>query len=93
MQESATQLVLEQAERDGPPRGGRVLLVQHRDVADPDHGGSYTVKRYEHDGGRVRLLPDSSDPSYRPIELDGATDDEVSVIAELVEVLPGDAGA
>ena len=29
------------------PRSGRVLLVQHRDIADPEHGGSYTVKIYE----------------------------------------------
>ena len=27
-------------------RNGRVLLVQHRSISDPEHGGKYTVKRY-----------------------------------------------
>ncbi|MBI4261863.1 MAG: hypothetical protein HY658_15020 [Actinobacteria bacterium] len=75
-----------------------MLLVQHHDIADPDHGGSYTVKVYRRepssaapDGERrdeVRLEPDSDDPRYRPIVLtyeEGV--DQVRVIAELVQVL------
>ncbi|MFN2589386.1 MAG: hypothetical protein ABR518_01275 [Actinomycetota bacterium] len=82
-------------------RNGRVLLVQHRDIADPEHGGSYTVKVYERageavdpDGVRrstVLLRPDSDDPRFEPIAVTVANEDEVRVIAELVEVLPGQA--
>jgi phage repressor protein C with HTH and peptisase S24 domain len=28
-------------------RQNKILLVQHRDVTDPETGGSYTVKRYQ----------------------------------------------
>lgn len=81
-------------------RQGRVLLVQHRDIADPDHGGRYTVKVYEStkvpdgEGGwrhaELRLKPDTDAPGYGPIVLEGVEEGAVQVIAELVEVLgPG----
>ena len=80
-------------------RNGRVLLVQHRQIHDPDHGGRYTVKVYrgrkQHVGaeaGRtveVRLEPDTDVPGYRPIVLRGLEEGELTLIAELVEVLPG----
>ena len=82
----------------GPVEGtrqGRVVLVQHRDIHDPDTDARFTVKRYESekvgdgkDGWRhsvIRLLP--INPSYRPIVLEGIAEGEISVIAELVEVL------
>jgi phage repressor protein C with HTH and peptisase S24 domain len=79
-------------------RQGRVLLVQHRDIRDPDTDGRFTVKKYESekvaDGGGswrhsvIRLLP--INPSYQPIVLEGTEEGEVSVIAELVEVLGAD---
>jgi uncharacterized protein len=56
-------------------RQGRVLLVQHHDLADPEHGGSHTVKVWESDkvvdeqGWRhreIRLAPDSFDPESGP---------------------------
>ncbi len=78
-------------------RNARVLLVQHRDIADPETGGSYTVKIYERtgwvrpDGGDrhadVTLKPDSTSPSFEPIVLTDVNEDDVRVIAELVEVL------
>ncbi|GBC87543.1 Type-1 restriction enzyme R protein [bacterium HR12] len=81
-------------------RDGRVLLVQHRDLWDPETGGSYTVKVYRSvkvvdDDGRTRraqivLEPDSSDPGYASLIIDGATEGEFRVIAEVVEVLPGE---
>jgi type I restriction enzyme R subunit len=80
-------------------REGRVVLVQHRDIWDPETGGSYTVKVYRSakvldDEGRVRrtqimLEPDSTDPSFEVIVIREASDDEVRVVAEVVEVLPG----
>ena len=78
-------------------RQGRIVLVQHQSIQDPEGGGSYTVKRYESekepggdigDGWRhkvIRLLPEN--PDFEPIILTGINEDEVSVIAELMEVL------
>ena len=77
-------------------REGRVVLVQHRDVQDPDHGGRHTVKIWRSrkvaagDSWRhveVRLEPDSLDPRYRPIVIRDAQEGEIEVIAELVAVL------
>ncbi len=78
-------------------RQGRVLLVQHHDIADPELGGTYTVKVWEsdktvdEDGWRhreIRLMPDSDDASFPPIVIRSA-DDSLQVIAEMLEVLPG----
>jgi len=76
-------------------RQGRVVLVQHRDIDDPETGGSYTVKRYESrkesDGAgswrhtEIRLVPENTE--FSPIILRGVRDDEFHVIAEVVEVL------
>jgi len=69
--------------------------VQHRDIHDPETGGSYTVKRYESekesdgDGGwhhtEIRLLPENK--SFAPVVLSDLRDEEFRVIAELLEVL------
>ena len=68
-------------------RTGRVLLVQHREISDPDTGGSYTVKLYERVSPDVVLLtPETDVDGYEPIEVNASADD-VRVIAELVEVL------
>ena len=75
-------------------RNGRVLLVQHHDLTDPEHGGTYTVKIYERAGdllesaernATILLKPDSDDPRFQPIALGPA--DEVSILAEVVSVL------
>jgi transcriptional regulator with XRE-family HTH domain len=79
-------------------RNGRVVLAQHRQIHDPDHGGRYTVKVYRarkeraKEGGRtveVRLEPDTDAPGYRPIVFRGLEEDELTIVAEVVEVLPG----
>ncbi len=82
----------------GPVEGtrqGRMVLVQHRDIRDPDTDAEFTVKRYESekvasaDGtwqhSIIRLLP--INPAYTPIVLKGIEEGELSVIAEFVEVL------
>jgi len=76
-------------------RQGRIVLVQHRDIHDPETGGGYTVKRYgskkESDGAggwrhaEIRLLPEN--PSFAPLILSDVRDDEFHVIAEALEVL------
>lgn len=81
-------------------RQGRVLLVRHRDIHDPDLAGDFTVKIWDSarrpvgaGSSRLRppvsLVPDSDVESYRPIELPASRAAMVSVIAEMIEVLPG----
>lgn len=76
-----------------------MVLVQHRDIWDNELGGHYTVKVYESekeqlpDGTwrhrRVVLKPDSDDPSFTPIVLEGLAEADVTVVAEVVDVLGG----
>jgi superfamily II DNA or RNA helicase/HKD family nuclease/predicted house-cleaning noncanonical NTP pyrophosphatase (MazG superfamily)/phage repressor protein C with HTH and peptisase S24 domain len=77
-------------------RTGRVLLIQHRSIDDPETGGSYTVKRFDSSGvkgkeegerrGVIILKPDN--PAYSEIRLTDVPEEELQVIAEFVEVLP-----
>lgn len=79
-------------------RQGKVVVVQHRDIADPETGGRYTVKVYgsekvpSEDGGwkhvRVTLRPDSDKDGFEPITLTvDDVDGSACVIAELLMVL------
>lgn len=73
-------------------RQGKTVLAQHSAIADPDTGGSYTVKKYESDAlvvdgerrGSVTLRP--TNPDFDPIVI-GSADDDVRILAELVRVL------
>ncbi|MFC1575657.1 DNA/RNA helicase domain-containing protein, partial [Gemmatimonadota bacterium] len=80
----------------GGSREGRVVIVEHRDIQDPDTGTRCTVKVFSsqktisddgwrHD--RVTLRPDSTLPGYRPIELEPDASRELRVVGELVAVL------
>jgi SOS-response transcriptional repressor LexA len=75
-------------------RQGKIVLVQLRHAIDPDNGERYTVKRYQSekvtDGDswrhtRITLKP--INPDFQPIEITGAEEGELQVVAELVEVL------
>ncbi len=78
-------------------RQGKVVLVQHREIADTDTGGHYTVKIYESmkeilpDGtwrhSSIILRPDTTASGYEPIILSEEQSDDLKVIAELVAVL------
>ncbi len=78
-------------------RQGKVLLVQHRSIDDPDTGGHYTIKIYgsekavdDNEGWkhrRITLKPDSTESHYKPIVFEDTDDNELVVIAELVAVL------
>jgi type I restriction enzyme, R subunit len=71
-------------------RTGRVVLVERRGLEDPEHGGSYTVKLYRRvDADTVELVPDTDAVGYEPLVLRAADANELHVVAELVEVLPG----
>jgi hypothetical protein len=84
-------------------REGKVVVAQHRSIADPDTGGRYTVKRYrsekvaDADGGwrhtRIVLQPETDRPGYAPIVLElGPEQDEVQVVAEWLMTMPPGAG-
>ena len=75
-------------------RQGKTVLVQLRDGADPETGERYTVKRdastrarkgdaWQHE--RITLKPLNTD--FQPIELTGADEGQLRVVAELVDVL------
>jgi DUF2075 family protein len=78
-------------------RQGKIVLVQHRDIADLDTGGHYTVKRYEStkkvlkDGTwrheSIILSPDTTSPGYSPFIFNESQGSDVRVIAEFVAVL------
>ena len=77
-------------------RQGKIVLVQLRDATDPETGQRYTVKRYKSQRAKegnswrhekITLEPVNAD--FERIVLTGADEDEVQVIAELVEVLGG----
>ena len=86
--------------RANPPgtREGKVVVVQHRSIADPETGGRYTIKVYssekvpDADGGwrhrRITLRPDSDRLGFDPIviELDEKKD-ALAVVAEMLTVL------
>jgi len=80
----------------GGSRNGKIVIVQHRDIQDPDTGGSFTIKRYHSekviDGDlwhhkKIVLYPDSNISSYKPIEIEKEGLSELRVIGELIAVL------
>ena len=75
-------------------RQGRTVLVRLRDATDPETGERYTVKRYESEKEKhrdswrhtkIRLKP--LNPDFQPIVLNLADEQQLQVVAELVEVL------
>src|SRR5664280_1160999 len=78
-------------------RQGKVVLAQHRDIADTDNGGHYTVKVYEStkemrpDGTwrhvSIILRPNTTASGYKPIVLSEEQGNDLKVIAELIAVL------
>jgi SOS-response transcriptional repressor LexA len=76
-------------------RNSKIVLVQHRDINDPDHGGSYTVKRYESekvlDDGvlvneKIKLKPETTAFGYMPIFIE-SPDSDIIIIGEFIAVL------
>jgi SOS-response transcriptional repressor LexA len=81
-------------------RQGRIVLVQLRNAVDPETGERYTVKRYESEktaeGDTWRhelIILKPVNPAFEPIDLVGADENQLRVIAELVEVLGSDANS
>jgi hypothetical protein len=79
-------------------RGGRILLVQHHAISDPESGGSYTVKKYrslkvqEADSddeawthAAVQLVPLNGE--FQTIWINPDQVDDLRVVAEFMRVL------
>ena len=79
-------------------RQGKIVLVQYRGDADPDTGGSYTVKRYssrkvaseDGDWRHALVVLSPINPEYEPIVLSADDSEHVEVIADMVTVLRGE---
>lgn len=76
-------------------RQGKTVLVWHAGITDPHTGGKYTVKVYESEkrGGEdgewehTRIILRPRNPDYSPIVIEEAAEDEIRIIAEVVEVI------
>jgi len=77
-------------------RQGKVVVAQHRNIHDPEFGGSFTVKVYssektseadswEHT--RVTLKPDSNNAGFKEIEFARGNQEQLRIVAELLAVL------
>ncbi len=79
-------------------RQGKTVLVQLRDATDPESGERYTVKRYESEKEKhgdswrhTRITLKPVNPAFEPIVLTGADEQQLQVVAEMVEVLTNEA--
>jgi len=81
----------------GGTRNGKIVIVSHRDICDPDSGESYTIKRYfsekslspdgQSEHVRIVLRPESHDPNYQSILLSEEVDSSFRVVGEFLSVL------
>jgi len=81
----------------GGMRQGKTVLVQARDIQDPETGGSFTIKNYrstkvEFDDGswgheNIVLEPYSNVPGFSDIELSGDELEGFTVVGEFVAIL------
>lgn len=65
----------------GPEKWNHFYLYESEKAAVEDGGWRHTV---------IRLKPSSTDPTFEPIDLMDLEEGELGIIAELVEVLPGE---
>lgn len=78
-------------------RNGKIVVVQHRSISDPETCGSYTIKRYrseklvDADGGwqhtRIELMPESDRMGFEMITLEASDAEDLAVVAEFIAVL------
>jgi DUF2075 family protein/phage repressor protein C with HTH and peptisase S24 domain len=71
-------------------RQGKIVLVQYHELADPETGGSYTVKRYrsekspsvEGEWRHTSITLESLNPGFKPIILEPEDEGAIQIIAE-----------
>ncbi len=72
------------------PLEGRIVLIQHRDIRDPETDGAYAIKRLggvEVDAEGISVRLESLNPQYRPYRVRLGALDELRAIAEFVRVV------
>lgn len=81
---------------EGGTRNGKIVLVEHMDIFDPDFKSAFTIKTYssekivtEHgwEHTSVVLRPNSLDDSYKNIVIDEEMGKEMRVVGEFIEIL------
>ncbi len=79
----------------GGTRQGKVVVVQHHAIEDPDHGGSFTIKLYQSEkveeygelvNQRIVLKPQTNAFGYKDIVLEDELED-LKVVGEFLSVL------
>ena len=75
-------------------RQGKTVLVQLRDATDPESGQRYIVKRYESEKANAenswrhtKIILKPVNPDFEPIVFTDADEQQLQVVAELIEVL------
>jgi uncharacterized protein len=78
-------------------RQGKIVVVQHRGIEDPETGASFTIKRYRSEKAssaegswsheRIVLKPESDDSRFQDIVIEAAEEQEFRVVAEFLMVL------
>jgi len=78
-------------------REGKIVLAQYRGPADPETGGSYTVKRYhsektgtgadEGEWRHLKIVLSPINQAFKPIDLKPKDEEAVRVVAEHVATL------
>ncbi|MFG6667144.1 hypothetical protein ACGK9R_08535 [Halomonas sp. HNIBRBA4712] len=78
----------------GGTRQGKVVVVQHRAIEDPDHGGSFTIKLHQSEGREVRRAREPAHRAEAPDQRLGYKDivlenelEDLKVIGEFLTVL------
>ncbi len=80
----------------GGTRNGKIVLVQHRAIEDPDQGGCLTVKLYRSEktmsgdelmNEKVVLMPVTSAHGYRDIVIEDDDLHDLRVVGEFIAVL------
>lgn len=77
-------------------RQSKTVLVQLRDATDLETGQRYTVKRYRSEKAtrddawrHEKIILEPFNPDFDPLVFTSAGEDELQVIAELIEVMEG----
>lgn len=76
-------------------RQGKIVLVQYQEIADPETGGSYTVKRYrsekshsaEGEWRHTKITLEPLNPEFQPIILEPEDEGAIQVISEYLGTL------
>jgi DUF2075 family protein len=77
-------------------RNGKIVVVQHRQISDPELGGQYTIKRYKsekhfgEDGvvnSVIVLKPESTNDKHEAIMMSAEDAEEMVVVAEFLTVV------